>query len=382
MDNSSKLGLEYLAEGSCFFASGGGGPKQGALSLINNYNGNPVNVTQLSTAIEDEEGLSVVLAYMGAPSGLNSIKEPVALQSAFNRIQEYCNKNPHNGKTKIKYLVPVENGVFGMVAPCILVTKNAQLSVLDADGAGRAVPKLTMITMYENDINPNPVVLSSSPSPSQETVETILLEVSDNERAEEIIESIARPTIALKDFNQIAGLAIWLMDNKELEKANLVPNTLGLSVTVGETLKNLNDSSPIDKLFPVLKNHNYTPTLIGKGKYFKHNLSTRDGFDFGTIIFKNDTTTYTISYQNENIIAWSSDEEKPAAIGPDLICYVTEKGLTFSNDDLMYYAKELKEQEVYIIRVKAPEQLRGARILASFNETLNNMGYYGSNPPV
>lgn len=94
---------------------------------------------------------------------------------------------------------------------------------------------------------------------------------------------------------------------------------------------------------------------------------TRDGFDFGTIIFKNSETTYTILYQNENIIAWSTDDEKPLALGPDLICYVTEKGLTFSNDDLDYYESELKEQEVYIIRVKAPEQLRGAKILASFN---------------
>ncbi len=374
--------LRKLADGSCFFASGGGGPKQGALSLIDNYNRKPVHIASLKDAIKDEENLSVVIAYMGAPSALNSIKYPTAAQNAFNAIQDYCNSNPHKGKTKIKYLVPVENGVFGMVAPCILATEEEGLSVLDADGAGRAVPKLTMLSMHENGIDPNPVILSNAKESGANRAETILLKVTKNAHVEEIIESIARPTIGLSDFNQIAGLSIWLMDNEDLAKADLVPNTLSLSIDVGNALDALGDKDNAkDKLFEVLENYNYKPYLLGKGIFVSAENHVKNGFDFGTIIFQNEKNTYTVLYQNENLIAWSSNKEQPLAIGPDSICYVTESGLTFSNDDIEFYKKQLKEDKetVYIVGVKAQRQLRGEKIMESFNQALSDMGYYGSN---
>ena len=107
----------------------------------------------------------------------------------------------------------------------------------------------------------------------------------------------------------------------------------------------------------------------------------KNGFDFGTIIFQNEKNTYTVLYQNENLIAWSSNKEQPLAIGPDSICYVTESGLTFSNDDIEFYKKQLKEDKetVYIVGVKAQRQLRGEKIMESFNQALSDMGYYGSN---
>lgn len=79
---------------------------------------------------------------------------------------------------------------------------------------------------------------------------SILLKVTNNNHAEEVIESIARPTIGMKDFHQIAGLAIWIMDNEDLKKANLVPNTLSLSAQVGLTLKTLTSGeNPINPWF-------------------------------------------------------------------------------------------------------------------------------------
>ena len=84
-----------------------------------------------------------------------------------------------------------------------------------------------------------------------------------------------------------------------------------------------------------------------------------------------------VIFQNESLIAWRNDSSQPIAMAPDLICYLTPNGIPLTNaDDLQ------KGQELVLIGVKAPNQLRSGSILAAFQEVLNLMGYYGPYVPI
>jgi len=61
--------------------------------------------------------------------------------------------------SKIDYLIPVETGVFNTMVPIYAGVKKS-LPILDADGAGRAVPELEMLMFHFYDIPSSPFAIS------------------------------------------------------------------------------------------------------------------------------------------------------------------------------------------------------------------------------
>lgn len=138
MRKITKEQLCDIAYGACFLASGGGGPLEVAHTLIENTISdgpeNDLRIVSVEEAAKDEDKVTAVVAYVGAPSSLGKIRKPRAPLNAFDRLDAYCRRNL--GKS-IGYVIPVESGAVSTVVP-FLVALERNLSVVDGDGARRS----------------------------------------------------------------------------------------------------------------------------------------------------------------------------------------------------------------------------------------------------
>ena len=150
--------LRQTAMGACFLGSGGGGTLQSALGLIENfrsgeyYSDDTVEVVKVEDATE---GDAVVVAYIGAPAKINHAAYPdgpvQAAVQVSSRLRELGRR--------LAYIVPAETGALGFTVACLVAAKLG-LKVVDADGAGRAVPSLPQLTFSITEgLSPNPAIV-------------------------------------------------------------------------------------------------------------------------------------------------------------------------------------------------------------------------------
>ena len=92
----------------------------------------------------DKDGYGVVVAYLGAPEAIKSANYPKGAVRAVEQVQQQLK----GAGKELKYVVPVEVGGLSSVVPC-LVASRLGLAVVDGDGAGRAVPELTIRRLVE-----------------------------------------------------------------------------------------------------------------------------------------------------------------------------------------------------------------------------------------
>ena len=140
------------------------------------------------------------------------------------RTQEKREKNP--GYTK-----PIEVGGTDLFLP---VGAKLNLTVINADGAGRAVPLLQMTTFATHGADVNPCVLTNSSDYK------IVYEVSDSREASAstTIEALARSALSMREFDQVGGITMWTMDRALMSKAILIKGTITKCIQLGKIIGN------------------------------------------------------------------------------------------------------------------------------------------------
>lgn len=436
-----KEDLYNIARGACLLGSGGGGTYSSAMNLVNNFTENnyykttEVKVIKKSDLVEepekDKNGYGVVVAYIGAPQSIEELKYPYAAVKAVEHVKKNLSSilDKHSSKNQtntpeLKYLVPAEIGAFNSIVPCLVASKLG-LTVIDCDGAGRAVPELTMTTFAANNISPDPTFLASKDG---NIVELNVYTKGDTkqEAVIEQIEKLARPVIGLEQFHEAAGLAIWIMSPADLQKAIQIEGTLCLARDIGKCIKTATAKKIVDSLN---KKHIIVPNsvkkekenlkafIIFKGTFVEKGCRTVSGggFDHGIITIrgnrvKKDGTNYTYNqsdflaiFVNETLIAWDSEDNFPIAMAPDSIAYYVEnKQKVYSNGDLIKNGKLIdalkstaeKKVNVAVIGIAANSVMRETEenihtskialaknekgeIMRSFKKALADIGYAG-----
>lgn len=197
------------------------------------------------------------------------------------------------------------------------------------------------------------------------------MEFNQNDPA--IVDDLGRAIIDTPEFKDVAAIACFAMDGETMQKA-IVPNTLTRARKVGRLIRDAvqNQKNPVADVLSYLDGYQ-----LFQGKITDIKENTQGGFDFGTVVIESATgkKAYILN-QNENLVAWSDQEDRPLAIAPDLICYMGTDGQTLSNADISL------GQDVTLIGVKAPEQLRKPYFINVFGKALKNLGYYGSYVPI
>ena len=104
--------------------------------------------------------------------------------------------------------------VLGFSVAC-LVAARLGLTVIDGDGAGRAVPSLPMLTYAAQHVDPRPAVLVSQDGLTVELdVTPAKGEHGDPQHQQDvsiILEQMMRPIVAAPEFKEFGGLAMWVM---------------------------------------------------------------------------------------------------------------------------------------------------------------------------
>ena len=386
--------LEPLLLGGTFFGSGGGGTVTSARHLVSYFRqGSPYyqkHSFEVVSIEEVTEGETVMVAYMGAPEAINSTCFPVGPVKAAERVQQALAKEGR----QLRYVVSPESGALGFIVAGLVAAKLG-LKVIDADGAGRAVPSLPMLTYAAAEISPRPTFLVS-----QDGLE---VELNVTPRADKdggrfhqqdvstIVEQMLRPILAEQDFGQFGGLAMWVMKPEQLAAALPIRGTLTRALKFGRALQ-AGQLHSAEAVIDHLETHCgiSAKRVAEPGEIISVDLDTAGGFDVGRVRLKSARTDYTIVYQNESLLVWDSEQAHPVTIAPDSISYFIEgdKQAVYSNGDLVSsdgrINPNIKGRTVSLLAWEADAALSqpNGLILDSFAELLAKMGYLGPYMPL
>ena len=384
--------LEPLLLGGAFFGSGGGGTITSARHLAANFRRGDYYPTETVTVVSVEEataGDAVMVAYMGAPEAINQTSYPIGPVEAARQVQA---RLAAQGR-KLAYLVAPESGALGFVVAC-LVAARLGLEVIDADGAGRAVPSLPMLTYAAAEVSPRPTFLVSQSELCVELDVTPRGGANGSRTHQQdvavIVEQMTRPIVAAPQFGEFGGLAMWVMTPAELAGALPIRGTLSRALTLGRALQ----AGQIDSasaMIAYLERFDIRAYAVSQpGQLVSAEVDTAGGFDLGKVHLQSGQRTYTVIYQNESLLAWDNARPAPIAMAPDSLAYFVEgRGqAVYSNGDLVLASGELnpdvKNRSVTLLAWQADAELRqpGGLILDSFMQLLASMGYLGPYVPV
>lgn len=398
--------LEQLVSGACFLASAGGGTYTSGMNLASHFNKSSYYLkdqTQEAPVVEvvevddlEDTKYGVMVAYIGSPESMEEIYYPIEIVHAVEQLQK---------EVDISYILPAEIGAISSLAACLTAAKLG-IPVIDGDGAGRAIPELSMTTysLYQKDVNP--VYLAS-----KEENAYVCLRISDgtSETAASEVEQFVRPVLAVPCFGQKAGLAMWVLSGKEIKEVVHSRKTLQGCLQLGRYIRERDK----DKLFEKVKEMGYgePECLHGTGAVIQ--TSVGGGFDKGMLTFTSqgslEENNITVLFQNESLIVWDANHTRPLTTAPNLISYLVDfvdedkydekyNRWTYSNGDLQGLDPEkLKRASFQLVMIPATpsmyeleeglqdryeETSNGARpgsssVLKSYEKVLADLGYYG-----
>lgn len=415
--------LELIVKGACFLASAGGGTYTSGMNLVSNF-GSPeyyptstVEVVKVDDVEEQKYG--VMVAYIGSPESMEQIYYPREIVNAVQQLQEKLkNQLPH--PIDISYIIPAEIGAISSIAACTTAARLG-LAVIDGDGAGRAVPELSMTAFSLHRKNVNPVYLAS-----EKENEYVCLSIAEGEAetAASEVEAFVRPVLAVPSFGQKAGLAMWVLSGKEIKEVIFSKDTLTGCVRLGKSIRDRDR----DTLFRQVREMGYGYPWTMKGTGIRIHTRVGGGFDTGMLTFTSEGSeaedNITVLFQNESLIAWDARQTEPLTTAPNIISYLVkfpfENGKderydrwVYSNGDLqgldagklqgaememviidatpeMYRLEDSLQDRCDTVRNRVGRFAKGAAygnsvvhapamssVLKSYQEVLASLGYYG-----
>ena len=352
MKTLSQTDLQDLANGACILGSGGGGPLAIATQLIQDIlkSGKPAQLVDTSE-VSDHDWLGVS-AYEGSPdAAVQGAFEFDAAAIAFRTLNAE-RKNP------LRYLLAIEIGAGNSLIP-FTVGVRLGLPVIDADGAGRAIPSLTMCTYAAHNLPISPVVLANE-----------ALQISLGVKDAATSEIATRALLSQAGFGQDAGLALWAMTGAQM-KQSAIRGTVSTALALGTKLRE-SIQHGMDPVATVIEAVNGRLMFTGTIESFPQ--TTAGGFDLGQMTLVNQAgKRILVLSQNENLLLWDQSQSAPLMMAPDLIMMMTTDGLVFSNAD---YATA-RGKEVAVIGTRARPELRQPALLSVFLNALRAIGYGG-----
>lgn len=404
METLKQQDLRDVVRGACFLASGGGGGYDTGMQIANKFaDTEPVTICSIEEIVKqprtsNKTCYGVVTAVMGAPEKMKELEDGMLNVAAVKKLAHASGIV----ECQIKCIVPVEIGALSSIIACVTASA-MNIPVIDADGAGRAVPKLNMTTFSVNYqlASVNPTILLA------QNGQYVSLEVTEGAFAASTIESLARPVLDMPQFNGMAAIALWLIDLDNLEQVCPIQGTLTKCLNLGKTLRTEleeKETHDFDKILNTLKILGYSPKLTLECTLKGASTVTKGGFDNGIIELEiiEPKESLKIIFQNESLLLWSNKLAAPRVLAPDLISYLippttpTCKQWLYSNADIMENGKlkkDFENKEIILICMEAPRELKnhhenlfnlqgrtsgsGVNLQDSYTSMLEELNYYG-----
>lgn len=345
-----------LVYGAAFLGSGGGGSFE-----IGKLFGEALIKLEKKPALVNVDALAdhrvgSVVAGIGSPKELQDTKSlMIAIDNAVKRMSTVINK-------KYDFAIVVESGLNMLVT--LMYAAEYGLYVPNGDGVGRAVPELAMTSFAQANIPISPVVIASR---GENPTVSVLYAKQAGE-----IEQLARPILGTPLYDNLGGLALWTTTALKLKQEDsFFKETFTTAINIGRAIRSgIQDNTAIEKLLEELGED---AQLLAFGKITAIEETTKGGFDFGKVIFKTSDEIYTIYVLNENLLMTDS-KNRPVAMAPDLISYLTPNGIPITNGDNL---SDYINKDMAIIGVKA-KHLRNSYFIDAFMAIFKLFDYNGN----
>ncbi len=293
--------IEYIAMGSTVLGTGGGGDPYIGKLLVKQAINTHGTVNLISPNELQDDALVVPIAAFGAPmilveklfSGNEFIK-------AFEMMEEFLGR-------KIDAVMPAEAGGLNGVIP-FAVAAEKNIPIVDADGMGRAFPRLEMVTFTLHNIPVSPIAQADE---------------KGNKNIYHTIDNVWGETLVGATTIQMGGscaIGCYPMSGEQVKKA-AVHGIISYARKLGESILKAKDQNlnPLDSLISEAD-----AIKLFTGKISKVTIKTEGRWNKGICeimgLDENEGAFMELDFQNEFLMA--KKDGQPVAITPDLIVLI------------------------------------------------------------
>jgi DUF917 family protein len=324
--------IEYIAMGSTVLGTGGGGDpyigKLFAKEAMKKYG----EVALIKASELEDDALVVPIAAFGAPMILvEKLFSGDEFIKVFEMMESYLGR-------KIDAVMPAEAGGLNGVIPFSIAAQK-QIPLVDADGMGRAFPRLEMTTFTLHNIPVSPITQADE---------------KGNRNVYHTIDNIWGETLVGGTTIQMGGscaIGCYPMSGRQLKDAG-VHGIVTYSKSLGKAIldaKKLN-LNPLDSLI-----EKAAAVKLFTGKISAISVKTAGRWNKGVceIIGLEDfqNSIMELDFQNEFLMA--KKDRKPVAITPDLIVLIdAENARPITAETIQYGTR------VVVLGMKANQQWR------------------------
>jgi DUF917 family protein len=335
--------LLNLVDGAAIFSAGGGGDPDVGYAIADRL-AEKGYVVQLVDPFEvPDEAVVVNFASVGATSTIEYDSDSAV--KTLQVLEDYVGK-------KAYAVIPVELGGFNTLAAVDVAARHG-VPVVDADGAGRAVPEVHLKVYTIDDIPLTPMAVADSYAKNI----VIVKATADFRSAERIARILAA------EWNQSAYTARRILTGKQV-KFSPVLHTLSRSIKIGELLRKA--VNPVEAI--VQKTGGFR---LFRGKVSIVEKETRGGFTWINIsldgLEAHKGSTCVLKVKNETLAAYR--DGRLSALAPDIITPVDpETGKCITAEKIE------KDNEIVVLGFRAPEKWRTAKGLELWKDVLQRSG--------
>jgi len=335
--------LTDLVEGAAIFSAGGGGDPQVGLNIVERLIEERCPVRLIESAKVPDGEIVVNFACVGATA--NAAYHSDAGVKTLKALEDFLGRHAFA-------IIPVELGGFNTLA-AVDVAARRRIPVVDADGAGRAVPEVHLKVYTLDNIALAPMAVADLDA------ENIVLvkQTSDSKSAERIARTLAT------EWNQMAYTARRVLTGRQV-KTSPVLNTLSTCIRVGMLLR-----KAVDPLKAILRETKGFQLFEGIVSSIER--ETREGFTWTRLKIDgaNDSagSKMELKAKNEFLIAYK--DGKLAAMAPDIITPINPETCKCAP------AEKIREgDKLVVLGIPAPKKWRHPKGLELWREVMQRSG--------
>lgn len=339
MYHIDKEDMQIIVNGASFLASGGGGGVESANAVIDNIISYADRVAVADIGEVDDSADLLVICGVGAPDApnLNFRQSP---GYGLEGLQKMTGR-------QYRYVLPIEVGAMNSMIP-LLACAQFGIPFVDADGAGRSVPQMSMCSYAIQGFSTQETLVVS------EEDDTFPLHPANAEAMEQQVRQIV--STKLQDAGTVAT---WSLTGRQIHGAGaLVPGSLKVAHGLGNAMAS---STPLPAVLDIIGSHYPAHAVIlQRARVTAASSKVQDGFDVGSVTLQEGQRQVTLYFVNESLLATIDLDGLPVAfiLGPDMICSMGVDGTPMTNSEICSQFAAGKQVEISLVWVQAVDTIR------------------------
>jgi len=347
----TRKGLIDLVDGSAIFSAGGGGDPEGGYEIADELVEDEYDVRLVDPSEVPDETIVVNFACVGATTEV--AYDSKAAVKTLRALEEYVGREAYA-------VIPIELGGFNTLV-AVDAAARCGIPVVDADGAGRAVPEVHLKVYTIDNISLAPMAVADIYCRNL----VIVKQTRDSRSAERIARTLAT------EWGHSAYTARRILTGNQV-KISPILHTLSKSIRIGMLLR-----TSVDPIGAVLKETK--GFRLFQGVVEKVQRETKGGFTWTNVMLRGtderQNSRFELRAKNEILVAYR--DQKLAAMAPDIVTPVhpeTGKCIT---------AEKIKKSEsVTILGFPAPNKWRTNKGLELWKDVLQRSDVHETYTPI